>query len=483
MTNSEQSYDLIVIGAGSGGVRASRIAAGHGAKVALIEKGYLGGTCVNVGCVPKKLMAYAGEYCHCIEDAEGYGWAVDKPVHSWKNLIQNKDKEISRLRSIYDNLLKDVDIYRGRGSFIDPYTIQVEQDDSKNITLTGKRILIATGGTPRIPDIPGNEFFSSSDDMFYLDECPEHITIYGGGYIAAEFASIMRGLGAQVSIVYRGSMFLRHFDDDIRLHLMDELRKQDIDLHFHCEIKSISKHKNGRLTVKTTHHGDHQTDLVLAATGRIANIKDLHLNQCDINVEGNGLIKVNDEYQTQHPHIYAVGDIISDIQLTPVAIAEAHYLVDKLYADADKPKHPKPNYCNIPTAVFTNPPVGTVGLTEKQAISEYGEDDLVCYISRFRAMKYTLPNRHTQSLLKLIVHKNTNKVIGLHMCGHDAPEIVQGFGLAIEVGATKHDFDRMIGIHPTSGEEFFTMRTPSVQKTGRAKISTRDKLEKDAKCG
>lgn len=459
MSKHSYDYDFLVIGAGSGGVRASRIAASHGVKVALIEKKHLGGTCVNVGCVPKKLLAYASEYNHELEDCKAYGWDVDKPVHNWQRLLANKDKEIKRLREIYKNLLKDVDLYTGAGQFKDPHHVCVN-----NKTISAEKILIATGGTPFIPDIKGSEHFVSSDDMFYLKNCPENLVIYGGGYIATEFASIMAGLGSKVDLIYRDSLFMRHFDKDIRLHLAQELQKRGISLHFDCEITEISKTDSNRFKVLTSHDHELDADCVLAATGRRSQIDELGLNNCDLALEKNGLIDVNSEYQTAQSHIYAVGDIIGSIQLTPLAIAEAHYLADRLFGSHNLKKAPCPNYDYIPTAVFTNPQIGTVGKTQDEAEEEFGCEDVICFRERFRAMKHSLPGRDEKSLLKLVVQKSTDKVLGAHMCGHDAGEIVQGFALALEMGAKKADFDKMIGIHPTSGEEFFTMRTPVLSK-------------------
>lgn len=457
MTKTSCDYDLLVIGAGSGGVRASRIAVGHGAKVAVIEKKHLGGTCVNVGCVPKKILAYASRYSHEFEDSPAYGWDVDKAVHKWARLIDNKDREIERLRGIYKNLLKEVDLYTGHGEFVDSHTVQV---NGRNIT--ADKILIATGGIPYIPEIKGHEHFVTSDDMFYLEDFPEHITIYGGGYIATEFACIMRGLGAQVNLIYRGNLFMRHFDDDIRLHLAEEMQKQGIELSFGCEIEKITETGAGQFSVDTTHEKGLKTNLALAATGRLSNDDNLNLKACGLQLAKDGLLKVNDQYQTDVPNIYAVGDVTNKIQLTPLAIAEAHTLVDRLFAPEGTQKRQPPNYDFIPTAVFTLPEIGTVGITEEDAIQKYGKDNILLYRQNFRAMKFTLPDRDERTLMKMVVKKDTGQILGLHMCGHDAAEIVQGFAPALAMGARKEDFDRIIGVHPTSGEEFFTMRQADV---------------------
>lgn len=446
-------YDLIVIGAGSGGVRAARISAGHCARVALVEKQHLGGTCVNVGCVPKKLLAYASRYSHEFEDCHSYGWSVDNPVHNWPGLIKNKDQEIERLRGIYKSLLKEVDLYTGHGKFVDTHSVEV--NDQK---ITADKILIATGGHPFIPDIDGRDHFVTSDDMFYLEKCPEHLTVYGGGYIATEFACIMRGLGAKVTLVYRGNMFMRNFDNDIRLHLADEMQKQGIDLSFGCEIEKITQRQDGRYCVKTTHCDELETDLVLAATGRLSNDDNLNLKACGLSLAEDGLLKVNDEYQTDVSNIYAVGDVTNKIQLTPLAIAEAHTLADRLFAPDETHKRQPPNYDYIPTAVFTIPEIGTVGMTQDEAVEKYGKENILLYRQNFRAMKFTLPDRDEKTLMKMVVLKDTGRILGMHMCGHDAAETIQGFAPALAAGVRKEDFDRMVGIHPTSGEEFFTMR-------------------------
>lgn len=449
-------YDFIVLGAGSGGVRASRIAASHGAKVALIEKQHLGGTCVNVGCVPKKIYAYSSEIPHEMEDAvNGYGWSLDKmPQHDWATLKRNKDAEINRLQGIYGTLLKDVTVYEGHGSFIDDHCLEVNGQK-----ITGDRILIATGGTPQIPNIPGKEHFMNSDDMFYIEDRPENFIVYGGGYIGVEFAGIMAGHGSNVTLIYRGDMFLRGFDDDIRAHLAKEMLKNHINLKFNLEITKIEKISNQQYKVHLSSGDVIETNAILAATGRVSNIDSINLSSTGVEVDDKKMIPINDDYQTNIPHIYAVGDITTQWQLTPVAIAQAHHLVDSLFAPKDHKCAPKPHLENVPTAVFSNPPIGTVGMTESQAIKEYGIENIECFTSSFRALRYTLPKRDAKSFLKLVVRKTDDVVLGVHMTGYQAAEIVQGFALAVDLQATKAHFDRMIGVHPTSGEEYFTMRT------------------------
>lgn len=454
-------YDLIVIGGGSGGVRASRIAASHGANVALVEGRHLGGTCVNVGCVPKKLYAYSAGFRQDALDAAGYGWSgglVDHDLsHDWQKLAEHKDKEINRLQGIYKSLLKDLDLYEGYGRFVNDREVEVN-----GRRLHGDKILIATGRRSQIPDIPGADLFVDSDRMFELKKRPQHIVIYGGGYIAVEFAGILRGHGSDVTLVYRGPNILKNFDTDMREHLVEEMTKKGVRLCLNQTIDALKK--AGPETIEVSLSGGEvlEADIALAATGRVANFEGLDLAKSGVEPQANGLLSVNEDYATNVPHIYALGDIISDYQLTPLAIAEAHYLADKLFAPPGHVAKPRPHYDVIPTAIFSDPPIGTAGLSEAQAIEQYGEDSILCYRSKFRPLKYTLAvgegGRDEKVLMKLVVHKDNERVLGIHMCGHDAPEIVQGFALAVDMGATKADFDRLIGIHPTSGEEYLTMR-------------------------
>ncbi len=435
-------YDYFVIGAGSGGVRSARIAAGHGAKVGIAEGRFLGGTCVNIGCVPKKLMAYAADYHAHFEDSLGYGWTYDNASFDWSTLIKNKDTEIQRLNDIYKNMLEKagVTIHGDYASFIDNHTLQVGDD-----TITADKILIATGGSPRRLDFEGADLMIVSDDAFYLNELPDHIVIYGGGYIAVEFAHIFHGMGSKVTLVYRGDLFMRGFDDDIRAHLRDEMIKQGIDLRFNVTITKVTDHD-----VTLSDGSSITCDKAMAAIGRNAQTDNLNLPTVGI---ADGTIKVNDTYQTSQDNIYALGDVIGRVELTPVAIKEGHWLADTLFGGIGRPA---PSYDDIPTAVFSRPNIGTVGLTEAQARDK--GYDITIYKSDFKPMVHTLSKRDERTLMKMIVDKKTDRVLGIHMVGLDSAEILQGFGVAIKAGATKAHFDETIGIHPTSAEEFVTMR-------------------------
>jgi len=442
----EFDYDYFVIGGGSGGVRSARIAATHGAKVGLAEGRFLGGTCVNIGCVPKKLMAYAADYHAYFEDAVGFGWEATKPSFNWKTLIKNKDSEIKRLNDIYKNLLDNagVTIHGDYASFIDGHTLQVGDE-----TITADKILIATGGAPNTLDIDGADHMIVSDDAFYLDDLPKNIVIYGGGYIAVEFAHIFQGLGSQVTLVYRGDIPLRGFDMDIRLHFVKELEKQGVTLKPETVIQSIEKNNDG-LIAHLSDGEDIKCDQAMAAIGRNAKTDNLNLPAVGI---ADGTIKVNENYQTSVPHIMAVGDVTGGMALTPIAIKEGHWLADTIFGDIDRPA---PSYENIPTAVFCRPNIGTVGLTEEQAIDE--GYDITIYKSDFKPMVHTMSGRDERTLMKMIVNNADDKVIGIHVIGLDSAEILQGFAVAIKAGATKAIFDETIGIHPTSAEELATMR-------------------------
>lgn len=452
MSSHNYDYDYFVIGAGSAGVRSARIAAGHGAKVGIAEEKHLGGTCVNVGCVPKKLFAYASDYGPSFDDARGFGWKSKRPAFDWKTLIKNKDKEIKRLNGIYENLLKNagVTIHEDRASFVDEHTIVCGGK-----TITADKILIATGGKPRKPSYQGAEHAIVSDDAFYLPKLPKRVVIEGAGYIAVEFAHIFHGLGVDVTIIHRGNKILNGFDDDIREFLTDEMKKQGIDIIFNANIDRIEA-KRGKKTVFTDNNAQIDCDLVFSAIGRIANTADLDLDKAGVKTEKNGQVITNEKYETSKKHIFAVGDVTDHLNLTPVAIAGGHALADNLF---NKQKR-KVSYDNIPTAIFSNPPIGTVGLSEADARDS--GFDVEIYKSNFKPMRHTLSGRDERTLMKLVIDKKTGKVIGAHMCGADAPEIMQGVGIALQCGATKADFDRTIGIHPTSAEEFVTMRAPVV---------------------
>lgn len=447
---SDAHFDFFVIGAGSGGVRAARIAATHGAKVGIAEGRFYGGTCVNIGCVPKKLFAYAADFGADFVDSIGYGWKADKPAFDWPTLIKNKDTEITRLNRIYQTMLDKSGVTRfdDYAHFIDANTIQVGDR-----VITADKILIATGGRPRYPSFKGAEHALVSDDMFSLEKFPDHIVIQGGGYIAVEFAHIFHGLGAQVTLLYRKDMFLNGFDDDLRIFLRDEMIAQGIHIHFNCDIEEIER--TDRLAVRTNNGLSFACDTVLSAIGRTPEIGKLCLGQAGIVFEESGRIPVNETFQTNVPHIYAVGDVTNKLNLTPIALAEGHALADNLFNQQRRTVR----YDYVPTAVFSRPAMATCGLTEEQARAQ--GMDIVLYKSTFKPMKNTLSNRTERFFIKLIVSKADDRVVGLHMAGEEAPEILQGFAVAMKMGATKADFDACIGIHPTAAEELVTLRTPS----------------------
>ena len=446
---SAYDFDLFVIGAGSGGVRASRMAASFGAKVAVAEDTYLGGTCVNVGCVPKKLFVYGSQVPEEVQGAAGYGWDIAEPKFDWPTLRDNKTKEIQRLNGIYGNLLKNagVELIDGRATIVDPHTVAV---NGKNYS--AERILVATGGWPTYPDIPGAEHMISSNEAFYLDEFPQRVMVLGGGYIAVEFAGIFNGLGAKTELIYRGPLFLRGFDKEIREFTAKEVAQKGVQLTFDTNIESIEKLPSGELIVKLTDGSERVVDCVMAATGRAPKIEGLGLENTAVQINKNGTLAVNDDYQTDEPSIYAIGDVIGGLELTPVALAEGMALAKTLYNNQPT----KVDYDNIATAVFCQPNIATVGLTEEQAL-ERGLRVRV-YCSSFRPMKNTLSGSPERMLMKLLVDDSNDKVIGCHMVGHEAGELIQGLAVAIKAGATKSDFDATIGIHPTAAEEFVTMR-------------------------
>jgi glutathione reductase (NADPH) len=447
---ADYDFDLFVIGAGSGGVRGSRMAASYGARVAVAEERFLGGTCVNVGCIPKKLFSYGSHYSEEFEDAAAYGWTVGEPTLRWKTLIDNKNKEIERLNGIYRTILENnnVRLYEARATITDAHTLDVGGE-----TVTAENILIATGSWATVPDFSGNEHVITSLEAFYLEDLPKRALIVGGGYIAVEFAGILNGFGSRVTQLYRGDMFLRGFDSDVRTHLAAEMRKKGVDLRFNENVASIEK--TGDVLVATLEDGSTiETDCVLYATGRHANTSGLGLENVGVEHSRNGAIVVDDRFRTSVANIYALGDVIDRFQLTPVAIGEAMALAGNLFNGQDLDM----DYTNIPTAVFSNPSIGTVGLTEDAARKEFGEIDV--YRSVFRALKHTLTGSEERTLMKLIVDKASDRVVGCHMVGPDAGEITQGLGIALKCGATKAQFDATVGIHPTAAEEFVTMREP-----------------------
>ncbi|OKH88951.1 glutathione-disulfide reductase [Thalassospira sp. TSL5-1] len=449
---SDYDYDLFVIGAGSGGVRAARVASGYGAKVAIAEESRVGGTCVIRGCVPKKLLVYGAHFAEDFEDASAYGWTLPgEPTFSWQTLIANKDKEIDRLNGIYHKLLagSDVALFEDRAVFKDAHTLQVGDK-----TVTAERILIAVGGHPTVPDIPGIEYAITSNEAFHLEDQPKRIAIVGGGYIAVEFAGIFAGLGSDVSLLYRGDQILRGFDRDIRDHLAAEIIKKGIDLQVETNVSAIEKQADGRLKLTLTTGSDMVVDAVMFATGRAPNTAGLGLDAAGVKTDHKGAVIITKGLQTNIDNIYAVGDVTDRVQLTPVAIKEGMAFADTVYGG--KPWHM--TYQAIPTAVFSQPPVGTVGLSEQEARAK--GCDVEIYRSTFKPMRHTLSGRDEKTLMKLIVDKTTDVVLGAHMVGPDAAEIIQGIGIAVRLGATKAQFDQTVAVHPSAAEEFVTMRTP-----------------------
>lgn len=455
-------FDLFVIGAGSGGVRAARMAAAKGVRVAVAEDRYMGGTCVNVGCVPKKLYVYASHYGEQFHEAAGFGWQVAKPTFAWATLRDNKKAEILRLNGIYNKLLdgSGAQVIDGRAVIVDAHTVEVN-----GTRYSSERILIATGGWPVVPDVEGAELAVTSNEIFDLDNFPERILIVGGGYIAVEFAGIFAGLGAKTTQLYRGDLFLRGFDNQVREFVAEEMIKKGVDLRFNINVSSIQKLEDGSLRVLLTDDSEVITDAVLYATGRKPNVAGLGLEQAGVELANNGAISVDTQFQSSVASIYALGDVIDRVQLTPVALAEGMQLVEHLYGDVANGEGANAvDYDLIPTAVFSQPNIGTVGLSEQQALEQFANLDV--YVSEFRAMKHTLSGSQERTLMKLLVDVDTDRVVGVHMVGSDAGEIIQGIGIALKAGATKAVFDSTIGIHPTAAEEFVTMRTPSMRYRG-----------------
>ena len=443
-------YDLFVIGAGSGGVRAARMAAGFGARVAVAEDRYMGGTCVNVGCVPKKLYVYASEYAKSFSDARNFGWDSSKPAFDWPTLRDNKKAEIARLNAIYDRLLEGVsaDVIDGRCRIVDAHTVAVGERQ-----FTAERILIATGGWPHIPPFPGSEHAITSNEIFDLEHFPERLVIVGGGYIAVEFAGIFNGLGSQVTQLYRGPLFLRGFDPDIRAHAAQEIAKTGVDLRFEVNVESIARGADG-LELTLTNGARIEADTVLYATGRKANLEGLGLDNVQVELSEFGTVVVNDEFRTAEPSIFALGDVTGGMELTPVALAEGMAFARRQFGGLEYAVE----YDFIPTAVFCQPNIGTVGFTEEEARAKFGHIRL--FKSTFKPMKHTISGRDELTFMKLIVDKASDRVVGVHMMGPDAGEIMQGIAIALRAGATKALFDTTIGIHPTAAEEFVTMREP-----------------------
>ncbi len=445
----KHDFDLLTIGAGSGGVRASRMAAGLGARVAVAEARLLGGTCVNVGCVPKKLLVYASQFSAAFEDARGFGWKVGDRTFDWGRLIANKDREIARLNQVYRRLLEDpgVTIVEGRARLVDHHTVDVG-----GTRYTADTILIASGGRPNVVDIPGAEYGISSDDVFHLSTLPKRIVIVGGGYIAVEFAGIFNELGSEVHLLYRGPLFLRGFVDDVRTVLAEEMTKRGVRLQFGVRPTRITRQGND-LVVNLPDGGHIAADVMLCGTGRLPNTSNLGLEDVGVEVTGRGAVVVDEFSESSIPGIFAVGDCTDRRALTPVALAEAMAFVETVF----KGKPTSVSYSNVPSAVFSQPSVGTVGLTESEARS--GGFDVQIFRSNFRPMVHTLSGRDERTMMKLVVDRTSDRVLGVHMVGPEAGEIIQGMAVALTCGATKAQFDATIGIHPTAAEEFVTMRT------------------------
>ena len=448
-------FDMLTIGAGSGGVASSRRAGSYGARVAICEELRVGGTCVLRGCVPKKLLVYGAQFADAFADAEGFGWTVPPADFDWPKLIEAKDKEIGRLSQIYINMLNNagVEIIDGHAALTDPHSVEVA-----GRTYTAENILIATGSWPETPNLPGIEHVISSNEALDLKKLPSRIVIVGGGYIAVEFAGIFSGFGSEVVELIRRPELLYGFDDDIRVALGEEMRLRGVDIRGRTQVARIDKVATGYIV--TTTAGDKvETDLVMYATGRRPNTKGMGLEEVDVRINEAGAVVVDEWQRSSVPNIYAIGDVTDHINLTPVAIAEGRAIAETLFNSNPV----KMDHANVPSAVFSQPPIGTVGLTEERARREYGEVDV--YVARFKPMKNTLSGREERTLMKLVVDQRSDRMLGCHMLGPDAPEIVQGLAIAIKSGATKRMFDQTVGIHPSAAEEFVTMREKTVRPT------------------
>ena len=447
---SQYDYDLFVIGAGSGGVRAARIAAGHGARVAICEESRVGGTCVIRGCVPKKLLVYASQFAESFADAPGFGWTVPETGFSWTDLIAAKDREIDRLNEVYLGLLDNanVELHTGRGRLIDAHTVAVGEQ-----CYTAEKILIAVGGRPWVPDIPGKSLGFTSDEAFHLDKLPERVLIAGAGYIAVEFAGIFRGLGSAVTLAYRRDRILRGFDADVRRAVEAGMADRGVEFRYHAAPARLEQRDDG---IGVTFSDDHHQvfDAVMFATGRAPYTWDLGLEDAGVHTGPGNRIEVDAYNQTSVAGVYAVGDVTDRVNLTPVALLEGHAFADTQFGGLDRPV----SHADIPAAVFSQPPVGAVGISEEEA-REQGTEVRV-FRSEFTPMKYTLAGRSEKGMMKLIVDKESDRVLGCHVVGPDAPEMLQGFAVAVRAGLTKADFDRTVGIHPTAAEELVTLRQP-----------------------
>ncbi len=445
---AKYDFDLFTIGAGSGGVAGSRRAGSYGAKVAIAESVRVGGTCVLRGCVPKKLLVYASEFARAFDDAEGYGWTVGDTKVDWAKMVETKDRELDRLNGIYLNLLKNsgVQLFEGRARLVDPHTVEVA-----GTRVTSETIMIATGGRPQRPPIPGIDLTMTSDEVLDMKEVPKHLVIVGGGYIAVEFAGIFRNLGSEITQIVRADDVLRGFDPDIRASLGEEMKKQGIQLKARTNVTAVEKAASGFVVV-TDSRERIACDRVLYATGRAPNSGGLGLEEVGVTLNKAGAVAVDEWSRATVPNIYAVGDVTNRINLTPVAIAESRAVAETLYNSNPI----RMDHDNVPSAVFSQPSIGSVGLSEDVAAGIYGEIDV--YVTRFKPMKNTLSGRDERTMMKLVVDAKTDRVLGCHMVGPDAPEIIQGLAIAVKCGATKRQFDQTVGIHPSAAEEFVTLR-------------------------
>ena len=443
--------DLFVVGGGSGGVRAARMAAAEGFRVGLAEEYRLGGTCVIRGCVPKKLMVNAADFSDSFADSRGFGWDHDGARFDWQRFRRSKDDEIARLERIYRTNLEvsGVTIHDQRGRLLDAHTVELADGTRKS----AKYILIATGGRPHVPDIPGSELAITSNEIFDLERLPEHVLIVGGGYIACEFSGIFNGLGCKVTQFYRGKQILRGFDDDIRSHVSDAMVARGVDLELRTNVTAI-RTERGRLEVTDAEGAGTVVDAVVYATGRKPNTRGLGLEECGVALGGNGSVVVDSHSQTAVPSIFAVGDVTDRLNLTPVAIREGAAFVETIF----RSNPTEADHHDVPTAVFTRPEIGTVGLTEAEAS---GKTAIDVYITRFRPLSARIAGREESTMMKLIVDKNTTNVLGVHIVGPGAAEMIQIAGIAVKMRATKDDFDRTVAVHPTAAEELVTMREPT----------------------
>ncbi|MBQ60588.1 MAG: glutathione-disulfide reductase [Gammaproteobacteria bacterium] len=449
---TEYDFDLFVIGVGSGGVRAARMSAQYGARVATAEDKYMGGTCVNVGCIPKKLFVYASHFPEEYHHAQGFGWGPAEPSFDWQVLLDNKNQEIKRLNGVYQELLDRAGVkhYDGRARIVDAHHVSINDQ-----VISIEKILIATGSWPSVPEFPGSEHVITSNEGFFLQTLPEKSLVVGGGYIAVEFAGIFQGLGVESHLSYRGPLFLRKFDQDVREVVRDELNKKGVHLHFDSHVESIEKQADDLLIVHFTDGSQMETNLVLYATGRHPAVIDIGLENVNVDCRDNGAIIVDEEFRTSEPNIFALGDVTDKIQLTPVAIAEAMAFASTQFNNDPKVM----DYDGIATAVFCQPNIGTVGMTEDEARKVYGE--IKIYRSTFRPLKHTLSGSDEQYMMKIIVDKASDRLVGAHMVGAEAGEIIQGLAVAFKAGVTKSILDSTVGIHPTTAEEFVTMREPA----------------------